>query len=98
MRSVARPAVQRVGNLDGAIALAMKMVHAAEQAATIANRAPHAWVTLEAAIILRKLYLGTKKAPTPRRDAGTYSWCRHCRHPSPSQSVPRFVSQSMVPW
>jgi hypothetical protein len=47
--------LKRVGDLDGAIALAMKMVDAAERGAAIANRAPHAWVTLEAAIILRKL-------------------------------------------
>jgi hypothetical protein len=47
--------LKRVGDLDGAIALAMKMVDAAEQAAVIANRAPRAWVTLDAAIILRKL-------------------------------------------
>jgi hypothetical protein len=47
--------LKRVGDLDGAIALAMKMVDAAEQGAAIANRAPPAWVTLEAAIILRKL-------------------------------------------
>ncbi len=47
--------LKRAGDLDGAIALAMKMVDAAEQAAAIANRAPHAWVTLDAAIILRKL-------------------------------------------
>ena len=33
----------------------MKMVDAAEEGAAIANRAPLAWVTLEAAIILRKL-------------------------------------------
>jgi hypothetical protein len=47
--------LKRVGDLDGAIALAMKMVDAAEQAAAIANRAPRAWVTVDAAIILRKL-------------------------------------------
>ncbi|MGO9103980.1 MAG: hypothetical protein ACLP9Y_32870 [Mycobacterium sp.] len=47
--------LKRVGDLDGAVALVMKMVDAAEQGAAIANRAPHAWVTLEAAIILRKL-------------------------------------------
>jgi hypothetical protein len=47
--------LKRAGDLDGALALAMKMVDAAEQAAAIANRAPHAWVTLDAAIILRKL-------------------------------------------
>jgi hypothetical protein len=47
--------LKQAGDLDGAIALAMKMVDAAEQAAAIANRAPHAWVTLDAAIILRKL-------------------------------------------
>lgn len=47
--------LKRAGDLDGAIGLAMKMVDAAEHAAAIANRAPHAWVTLDAAIILRKL-------------------------------------------
>lgn len=47
--------LKRVGDFDGAIALAMKMVDAAEQAAAIANYAPHAWVTLDSAIILRKL-------------------------------------------
>jgi len=47
--------LKRVGDLDGAIVLAMKMVDAAEEGAAVANRAPHAWVTLEAAIILRKL-------------------------------------------
>ena len=47
--------LKRVGDLEGAIALAMKVVDAAEQGAAVANRAPHAWVTLQAAIILRKL-------------------------------------------
>jgi hypothetical protein len=47
--------LKRGGDLDSALALTMKMVDAAEQAAAIANRAPHAWVTLDAAIILRKL-------------------------------------------
>jgi hypothetical protein len=47
--------LKRAGDLEGAITLAMKMVDAAERGAAIANRAPHAWVTLDAAIILRKL-------------------------------------------
>lgn len=47
--------LKRVGDLEGAIALAMKVVDAAEQGAAVASRAPHAWVTLQAAIILRKL-------------------------------------------
>ncbi len=47
--------LKRSGDLDGALAVAMKMVDAAEQGAAIANRAPLAWVTLDAAIILRKL-------------------------------------------
>lgn len=47
--------LKRVGDLDGAISVAMKMVDAAEQAAAIANRAPRASVTMDAAIILRKL-------------------------------------------
>ena len=47
--------LKRAGDLDGALAFAMQMVDAAERAAAIVKRAPHAWVTLEAAIILRKL-------------------------------------------
>ena len=47
--------LKRAGDLDGAIAIAMEMVDAAEQAAALANRAPRAWVTVDAAIILRKL-------------------------------------------
>ena len=47
--------LKRAGDLISAWKLAMKMVDAAERGGEIGERAPHSWVTLEAAIILRKL-------------------------------------------
>ena len=47
--------LKRTGNLLSARELVMKMVGAAERGGEIGERAPHSWVTLEAAIILRKL-------------------------------------------
>lgn len=47
--------LKRAGDLISAWKLAMRMVDAAERGSAIGERAPHSWVTLEAAIILRKL-------------------------------------------
>ncbi len=47
--------LKRAGDLISAWKLALRMVEAAERGGAIGERAPHSWVTLEAAIILRKL-------------------------------------------
>lgn len=47
--------LKRAGDLVSARELVMKMVDAAERGAEIGQRAPQHWVTLEAAIVLRKL-------------------------------------------
>lgn len=47
--------LKRAGDLISAWKLVMRMVDAAERGGAIGERPPHSWVTLEAAIILRKL-------------------------------------------
>jgi hypothetical protein len=47
--------LKRAGDLVFARELVMQMVDAAERGAEIGQRAPYSWVTLEAAIVLRKL-------------------------------------------
>lgn len=46
--------MKRAGQLEDARALAMKMVDAARASAAIETRRPQSWVTIEAAIVLRK--------------------------------------------
>jgi len=76
--------LKRAGDLDGAIALAMKMVDAAEQAAAIANRAPQSWITLDAAILLRKL------KNEPGEIAVLERYLQHC---PPGQADPKIIER-----
>ncbi|MEV5650212.1 hypothetical protein AB0L57_18350 [Nocardia sp. NPDC052254] len=47
--------LKRAGDLESARVLATKMVDAARASAAIATRRPQSWVTIEAAIVLRKM-------------------------------------------